>query len=93
MRRKKTPEEVEADKARLYEVLYRHGMTLPELAEALGVTYSGLVATLRIGMTERTVARIAAVLNEPVENLKPEEELKFFFKCPSCGETHCITIK
>lgn len=91
--RKKTEDEIEADKVRLYEILYRHGMTLPELAEEMGVTYNGLVATLKRGISAKTAARLAGILKEPIENFLPDDEVKFFFKCPTCGATHCITIK
>lgn len=93
MRRKKTKEEVEADRYRLYEIIYRHNMTLPELADELGMTYGGLQGTLSKGISVKTAARIGALLNEPLENFFAKEEMVFYFKCPSCGETHSITIK
>ena len=91
----KSIEQIEADKARLYEVMYRHGITLPELAEKLGITYRGLTATISRGVSRKMAARIAAVLNEPIRNILPPEDdgIKFSYYCPSCGAEHTITIR
>ena len=81
-------------------------MTLKDIAEKIGISYSGFFSQISKNISDKMYQRIARALSVDVQDLKPqgfrrEEEkaaptkkrLSFPFQCAECGQIHTITIE
>ena len=81
-------------------------MTLADVAQRIGISYTGFFSQISKNVSEKMYKRIADALNVDVGVLKPRNEtdrqtaaptakkrLSFPFQCAECGKIHTITIE